>query len=214
MYVYAASHGVAGVEAETGKVAWTHKGWVVPTANVPAPVQVAEDKIFLTGGYGAGSRLIRLVEGEGGKITTEIVYNLAPEVFSCYQMTPIFYKGKIYGVTEDIGDRAGQFLCFDPAGKGSVIWASGEDAKFVWGPYVIADEKIYVMNDTGELRMAQATAAGYKELGKTAFMGPFTDAKGRTRKKPLETWGPLTIVDGRLLCRDMYRLFCLDVSTK
>lgn len=221
MYIYEASHGVAGIDAENGDVLWKHEGWVVDTANAPSPVYLGDGKIFLTGGYRAGSRMIQLVQAEDGSFSVQKLYDVPFRVFGSYQMTPILYQGKILGVT-DVGPRKGQLLCFDPAGEGSIVWASGSDARFGWGPYTIADGKIYLMDDHGMLVMARASTGGYEELARSQTMMPVVNAKGEpilnTRKEPYkappETWGPLTIVDGLLLCRDMYRLFCLDIRAK
>ncbi len=221
MYVYEASHGVAGIDAENGDVLWKHEGWVVDTANAPSPIYMGEGKIFLTGGYRAGSRMIQLEPADDGTFNVRKLYDVPFRVFGSYQMTPILYKGKILGIT-DVGPRNGQLLCFDPAGEGSILWASGSEARFGWGPYTIADGKIYLMNDHGELRMARASTTGYEELGRAEFMMPVETSSGKPIlnhrdqpfKAPPETWGPLTIVDGYLLCRDMYRLFCLDIRAK
>jgi outer membrane protein assembly factor BamB len=221
MYVYEASRGVAGIDAEDGKVLWKHEGWVVNTANAPSPIYLGQGKVFLTGGYGAGSRMLQIEQADDGSFSVRKLYDVRFDVFGCYQMTPILYEGKIFGVT-DVGPRNGQLLCFDPAGEGSIVWSSGPSARFGWGPYVIADGKIYLMNNHGELRVARASTAGYEELGRTEFMMPVVNSQGEPIIKhtgeayeaPPETWGPLTIVDGLLLCRDMHRLFCLDIRAK
>jgi outer membrane protein assembly factor BamB len=200
MYVYAASGGVVGVSAEDGQVLWEHPGWIVPTANIPCPVVVGEDKIFLTGGYGAGSRMLQLVEDSDGSIRAREVYSLRPRQFSSYQQTPVYYKGYLYTVlTQAAGSRAKQLACMSP--EGQIVWTSGSDHLFGWGPYLVADEKILLMDDEGVLTMAAASPSEFRVLGRAQPFG----GKGK------KTWGPMTLIGGRLLCRDMDTLICVDL---
>ena len=200
MYIYPASEGVVGVWADDGTIAFEHEGWIVPTANVPCPVVVGDDKVFLTGGYGAGSRMLQIVQGAGGKVTARTVYSLSNRVFSTYQQTPIFYKDFLYGVlTKTAGPIKEQLACLSPEGK--VVWTSGREHRFGWGPYVIADDKIFVMDDHGHLTMATATAAGFKPLGTCQPFG----------HKAHEAWGPLTLIGGRMIARDLKTMVCIDL---
>ena len=48
--------------------------------------------------------------------------------------------------------------------------------------------------------MAEASTDGYNQLGRAKVLA-----------KAHETWGPLTIIAGRLLLRDMNRLVCIDL---
>ena len=200
MYVYCASGGVVGVDAETGRILWEHPGWIVPTANVPAPVVVGDDRIFVTGGYGAGSRMLRLKRLDGGGIVADVDYSLSQRVFSTYQQTPIYYKKVLFGVmTKKAGGLKEQLVCFEPDSK-RMIWSSGKKNRFGWGPWVVADDKIFLVNDTGILTMAEASTDGYRQLGRASVLD-----------HAHETWGPLTIIAGRLLLRDLDRLVCIDL---
>ncbi|HUW17939.1 MAG TPA: PQQ-binding-like beta-propeller repeat protein [Sedimentisphaerales bacterium] len=192
MYVYCASGGVVGISAEDGSILWENSEWQIRIANVPMPVVVGEGLIFLSGGYNAGSLMLRLTE-ENGKMAAQTVFRLGPEVFGSPQHTPIFYDGYIYGVRPD-----GQLACLDLNGK--VVWTSTSAHKFGLGPYIIADGLIYVMNDSGLLTMAEATPGGYVQL-----------ASGKVLEGP-DAWGPMAIASGRLILRDLKRMICLDVT--
>ena len=65
------------------------------------------------------------------------------------------------------------------------------------------DGLIFVMDDHGELSMAEATPAGYRSLGHHEVFSDGHDA-----------WGPMALVAGRLIVRDMTRMACLDIATK
>ncbi|MCX7872149.1 MAG: PQQ-like beta-propeller repeat protein, partial [Verrucomicrobiae bacterium] len=80
MYIYCASGGVVGVSADDGSILWEFPEWKISIATVPSPLTVGEDKIFFTGGYGAGSIMVQLKE-ENGKITIQKLFKLTPNIF-------------------------------------------------------------------------------------------------------------------------------------
>ena len=67
------------------------------------------------------------------------------------------------------------------------------------GPYLTADVKFYILGDDAVLTIATATTDAFKPLSQTRIMDG------------VDSWAPMAIVDGRLLCRDSHRLVCLDV---
>jgi outer membrane protein assembly factor BamB len=81
-------------------------------------------------------------------------------------------------------------------------WASGMNQRFGLGPYLIADGRIWVMNDHGVLTLAEATPEAYQPLGSWKIL----DGE--------ETWGPLVLVDGRLIARSRNSMVCVDVRAK
>jgi len=194
IYVCCASGGVVGISAEDGSILWEITEWKIRIANVPTPVVVGEGLIFLSGGYNAGSMMLKLTQ-DGDKIIAEPAFQLEPEVFGSPQHTPIFYDGYIYGVGAD-----GQLNCLDL--DGNVVWTSTSVHTFGLGPYTIANGLIYVMNDSGLLTLAEATPNGYVQLAEAKVLeGP-------------ESWGPMAVASGRLILRDMNRMICIDVTDR
>jgi outer membrane protein assembly factor BamB len=192
MFVYCASGGVAGVSAVDGRILWQTDEWTILVANVPSPVPVGEDRIFLAGGYNAGSAMLRLVRN-GRNIEPRVEYRLAAEVFSSNQHTPIYYKGSIYGVRQD-----GQLACITPEGR--LLWESGSTERFGLGPYVIASGLIYAMDNEGILTMAEAATDGFSPLARAKVLdGP-------------DSWGPIAVAGGRFVLRDLKRMICLDMG--
>jgi outer membrane protein assembly factor BamB len=193
MYVYWASGGVVGVSAEDGKLLWENDQWHTKTDSSPSPILIGEGRIFLSGFYNAGAIILQLEEANG-EIRPRIVKKLKQKEFGSRQQTPIFYQNHIYGVRPDK-----RLVCLDP--DGNILWDSGAD-KFGWGAYLIADGLIYVMDDDGVMTIVEATNQKYHTLGQYKVLS------GK------ESWGPLALVSGRLLVRDMGTLACLDVSAK
>jgi outer membrane protein assembly factor BamB len=120
---------------------------------------------------------------------------LPAATFGATQHTPILYKDHIIGVRPD-----GQLVCLDFNGK--ITWQSGPAHKFGSGPYIIAQDMIYVMDDDGVLTLAQASITGYKELAQAKVLeGP-------------DAWAPLALADGLMILRDVNQMVCLDVKAR
>jgi outer membrane protein assembly factor BamB len=197
-YIYCggntSSGGVVGVSAEDGSVLWKNTDWKVRT-NVPSPVIVGDDRIFLSAGYGQyenGCMMLRLKESDGN-ITAEEEFIYPTEVFGSMQQTPIFFRDHIYGVGMDK-----QLACLDPTGK--VLWTSTSAKKFGYGAYMIANGLMYVLNDSGVLTLVEPSPADYVELQSDDVI------EGH------ESWGPMAMASGRLIIRNLTRMMCLDVT--
>jgi len=200
IYVYCGGNqikgGVVGVSAEDGSIQWKNEEWKV-RFNVPTPVVVGDDRLFLSAGYGQyelGCAMLRLTETDGN-ITTQLEFLHPTEIFGSIQQTPIFYEGYLYGVRLD-----GQLVCLDL--EGNIVWTSTSANKFGNGPYSIVNGLIYIMNDKGELTLAQASPSGYLPLAHAKVLDGH------------ESWGPIAFASGRLIVRDTQRMICLDVSEK
>ena len=195
-YVYCASGGVTGVSADDGRVLWQTPDWTVTMANTPSPVIVPDGRIFLSGGYGAGSMMIR-IEAEGDRYQVEELFRLKGEQFGSEQQTPILYRDHIYGVRED-----GQLVCLDLDGK--IVWASGRMNRFGRkgrGPAMIADEMLIVLTGDGELVLVKADPSGFEKLAAATVLH-----EG-------EAWGPTALAGGRLIVRDLITMVCLDMRS-
>ena len=135
------------------------------------------------------------LQQESGRFVAKSLFKLEPEAFGATQHTPILHADHIYGVRAD-----GKFVCLDLDGK--VVWASDSGQQFGLGPFLLADGLFFVMNDSGLLRLVEATPEKYVLLGQAQVL------KGR------ESWGPLALAEGRLIVRDLTRMVCLDVGKR
>jgi outer membrane protein assembly factor BamB len=193
LYVYCADKGVAGVSATDGRLLWQTTDWKISIATVPSPCILDNGRVFLSGGYNAGSLMLQLEEMEGG-ISARTKFKLSAATFGATQHTPIFHDGHIFGTRAD-----GKFTCLSTDGK--VLWTSGAGDNLGLGSYLLADGLIYALNDSGELRRIEASASGYKEL-----------VRAQVLKSARESWGPMALAGNRLLVRDLTRLACLDLG--
>lgn len=193
-YVYCGHRGVAGVAADDGSLLWETPDWRISIATVASPVPVSSNRIFLSGGYEAGSMMLEVTE-EGGKWQAKPVFRLDADTFGATQQTPVFHDGHLYGVRPD-----GELVCLDLQGK--VVWSSGTNHRFGLGPFMVADGKILVMDDSGGLTMAKASPEGFQLLAQAKVLDGH------------DSWGPMAIAGGRLIVRDLTRMVCLDLVKK
>ncbi|MBN2327279.1 MAG: PQQ-binding-like beta-propeller repeat protein [Candidatus Omnitrophica bacterium] len=190
MYVYCASGGVVGASAEDGRILWEYPDWKISIANVPSPLTVGDGKIFLSGGYKAGSAMLQLKKVED-RIEPQLLFRLEPERFGATQHTPILFNDCIFGVRPD-----GQFVCLDL--DGNEKWASGGAYKFGLGSFILAGSLFYVLNDSGLLSRVEADAGQFRLVDQMQIL------EGH------DSWGPIACASGRMILRDMTRMICLE----
>jgi outer membrane protein assembly factor BamB len=95
---------------------------------------------------------------------------------------------------------AQQVVCLRP--EGTLAWSSGPQERFGLGPFLIADGKLFVLNDDGVLTMARADAEAWSLLGRARLLS------GQ------DAWAPLALAAGRLLLRDSKQMVCVDLTPR
>ena len=157
-----------------------------------AVVVLGDGRVFLTGGYNAGSMLLqfRLTEG---RLEASPVWRVKADVFGATQHSPVWDGQHLYGIRAD-----GRLVCLGLDGK--VVWASDSETTFGLGPLMLADRLILALSDDGRLDAVDATPSGFKSVAKAQIL------EGH------EAWAPLALAGGRLLARDMTRMVCLDLA--
>lgn len=193
-YVYCASGGVVGVDAKDGALLWETSEWKISIATVPSPVPLPGGRIFLSGGYDAGSLMLQLQE-QNGQLVPKRLFRLTPEIFGATQQTPILKDGYLYGVRAD-----GKFVCLDLDGK--IVWTSGPGQTFGLGSFLMAGDLIFALNDNGKMSLLEASPVRFNLLAQAQVLHDH------------ESWGPMALVVGRLIARDLTRVICLDVGAK
>jgi outer membrane protein assembly factor BamB len=203
MWVYPAIGGVVGVAADgpnAGEVLWTSTEWK-NSVTAPSPVILPEGRVFLTAGYGGGSILLQL-RPDGARFRAEVVWRVDKTVFGCEQQTPVFVRDHLFTVMpNDAGALKRQLACYHP--RGQSVWSSGPDHRFGLGPFLAAGDRLFILDDEGTLTMARVSTQRYEEMARAEVL-----PKGR------DAWGPLALVDGRLLARESKRMVCLDLRKR
>lgn len=195
LYLYCALGGLAAIDSVDGSMKWLTAEWRIQIATIPSPVVLDSRRLFLAGGYNAGSALLEVVT-TNGILSPRLVRRWPAVEFGAEQQTPIAYNGDVYGIRPP-----GQLVCFDVE-SGKTRWTSGPGIRFGLGPFVVGGDKIYALADTGRLYMVRADRDRFEILDQAQVLDGH------------DAWAPLALAGGRLLVRDLTTLKCLDVRSQ
>jgi len=205
MYVYSSIGALTGVAADgpdAGKVLWETSAWNHSVV-APSPVCMTDGRIFMTAGYGAGSMMLQLSENNGEFDIQPIDEYKPKEGLACEQQTPILWNDHLIGIVpKDGGQYRNQLVCVHPSDTKKVIWSSGKETRFGLGPYFIADNKLFILNDDGTLTIARPSTQKYLQLEQVSIIEHGHDA-----------WAPFALADGYLLMRDSKTLVCINLNS-
>lgn len=205
MYVYCAIGGVVGISADRETVGDVLFESSLFNRNViaPSPIYLGGGRLFVTAGYGGGSMMLG-IEFDGQTFSVESLQSLKPnEGLASEQQTPLFYDGHLFAILpKDAGPLRNQFVCYHPDDCSRLIWSSGKTERFGLGPYLLADGKFFIVSDDGVLTVLRASTNEYIQLARAKVLDGH------------DAWGPLALVNGRLLARDSRRLVCIDISSR
>ncbi len=104
----------------------------------------------------------------------------------------VLWKGHLYGFDEK------DLQCLDFS-TGASKWS---EKGFGKGSLMIADGKLIIYSDTGKLAVAEASPSGYREIASAQILG------GKN------TWIVPVLANGKIYCRSLEQLVCLDVRKK
>ena len=205
MYVYSAVGGICGVAADgpdAGQILWSTTEWNKSVV-APSPVILPDGRIFLTAGYGAGSMMIR-VRPEGARFQVEVLDQYPPtQGLACEQQSPLLFDGHLIGIQpKDAGALRNQMICVRPDNLRAPVWASGPEARFGLGPYLIADNKMFILNDDGMLTIVKPGIRAYEQVDQIRLF------EGQ------DAWAPLAVADGYMVLRDSKTMMAIRIKNE
>jgi len=175
---------VVAVRVKDGKELWRFPWKTQYDVNAADPI-LAGDKVFISSGYGHGAAVFDV----SAKPPKQIWFNknMRNHFNGC-----VLWQGHLYGVDES------QLRCLDLA-TGEVKWTDKASGK---GSLILADGKLIVLSEKGELLVADASPKEFKPLARAQVLG------GRC-------WTSPTLANGRIYSRNAAGdLVCVDVSGK
>jgi outer membrane protein assembly factor BamB len=177
---------VVGVDLKTGASHWQFPWKTSYDVNAADPL-IEGGRMLISSGYGVGATLLK-IDGE----KPVVIWN--NKALRSHFGTPVLWKGFVYGFDGNAG--GGTLKCIDWA-TGTVKW---EYAGFGFGSLTMADGKLIIQSERGELAIALASPDGYQELAKRAIL------KGTCWTVPI-------LANGLIYCRnDAGRLLAISVS--
>jgi outer membrane protein assembly factor BamB len=176
------STGLVILEPEDGKELMLYPWKTDWNVNAAIPI-VVDDKIFISSGYNSGCALVQISNGK--LVTVWKNKNMRNHMNSS-----VLWEGYIYGFDES------QLRCLDWE-TGEVEWTQRGLGK---GSLMIADGKLIMMGDKGDLAIAEASPDGYKELAKAKVLSGLC-------------WTVPVLSNGMIYCRNHDGdLICIDVK--
>jgi outer membrane protein assembly factor BamB len=177
-----------GVELASGKQLWSFP-WVTGHDVNAADPLVHGNRIFISSNYGVGCALIEIQE-KGPKLVWK------NDKMNSHFSSFIYLDGYIYGNDGTASYRRGTFRCLEFE-TGKEMW--GENLGF--GSLIATRDTLILFNDRGNLFIAEATPASYREISRAESV------LGST------CWTPPVLCRGRIYLRNSRGdLVCIDVS--
>lgn len=182
--------GLIVADAKTGAVAAMTKWQTMFSTNATTPI-ISGDRIFISTGYGKGCGLFQFTGTSLKEIYTA-------KSMANHMNNSVLHQGHLYGIHGNSHDRnSNELRCIDLA-TGESKWAH---KGLGTGAVMLADGKLIVTSDKGDLLLVDASPAGYKELAKLS---------GVVRGK---CWTVPVLSNGRIYCRSTPGdLACVEVK--
>ncbi|MBM3860390.1 MAG: alcohol dehydrogenase [Verrucomicrobia bacterium] len=168
---------------DSGKLIAHHPWKTSYNVNAATPI-IDGDNIFISSGYNRGATLLQFRDGklaplwENKKMRNQLA-------------TSILWQGHLYGFNEDT------LTCLELA-TGEPKWVAG---KFLGkGSLMMADGKLIILGDKGDLVIVEAAPAAYKELARAKVLDG-------------HCWSMPVLANGRIYCKTIPGdLVCLSAQ--
>ena len=188
--VFFTRDGVVVLDPHTGDVRFQMR-WrarIEASVNAATPLIVGDSAFFSTS-YDTGALLLKLRKDGADKLWD------SDELMTNHYNTSIAKDGHLYGF-HGRQEAGASFRCVDLKTK-KVIW---ERPRFGCASMILADDKLILLTEQGELLLVEATPAAYRELARGQA---FTAGPCRAQ---------IALANGRLYARDQKKLACFDVK--
>lgn len=176
---------LVGLKAANGQELWRH-GWRTNyDVNAATPV-VFGDKVFITSGYSTGCALVQVSPGKA----TELWRNKS---LRSQLASPVLVKDHLYGIDGNV--KGGELRCVDFQ-TGEIRWKE----KIGGGSLIAAEGQLLILNEKGELILAETSPAQYRELARAQVLS------GRC-------WVAPVLAEGKIYCKNNAgNLICLEAQ--
>lgn len=189
-YVQRTERSVVGLGVSDGKLLW-HTDFQGRTAVIPTPI-VRGNEVYVTAGYGSGSKMVRIEPGN--KVT--VVYE--NKVMKNHHGGVVLIGNHVYGHADN------GWVCQDFK-TGEEVW---NHKGFKKGALSAADGMLYCLEeDSGNVVLVEASPEGWKESGRFKL-----DPQTKIRSNRGKVWTHPVISHGKLYLRDQDLIYCFDVK--
>jgi outer membrane protein assembly factor BamB len=156
-------HDLMGVHARDGRILWHWKlEKFASSGMVPTPVAIGERLFISASQNGVDYSACLEMSARDGGITPKLVYESTRLQCSAYH-TPSVHDGAVFGFGRGTEQPALQCTSFD---DGRLLWQQETPDWKRDRQLTVADGLIFALTTRDELVLAEASRAGYRELGR------------------------------------------------
>jgi outer membrane protein assembly factor BamB len=181
---------IVAVDPNNGNLLWSHPHPVDFGLNTSTPVWGPDNLLFVSSGYGGGSRVLKLSRA-GEKTNVEEVW--ANSLMRVHFTNAIRVGDLIYGSSGDFGPAP--FTAVDVK-TGKIMW---RHRSFPRASFLYADGRFIILDEDGHLLLATATAEGLSVTSKVDLL---------TNK----AWTVPSLSGTHLYVRDRKNIIALDLG--
>ncbi len=196
---------ITSVDPKTGQILWQHDQYFCRFP-ITAPIRIDDERVFVTGGYGAGSLMLKVARGSSKSWSVTELYRL--EKGSQVHL-PMLIDDHLYLMANENGTDSprrrqnGGLMCVDL--KGNVKWRTGAEPYFGRGNSIVVGGQLITQDGlSGTLRVIEPSPSQYRAIAEANVFGTET-------QRDEHMWAPMALSRGRLLMRSQDRMLCLDV---
>jgi outer membrane protein assembly factor BamB len=183
------SDDIVGIDPTNGWVLWTYAHSTNWGLNISTPAWGDGNLLFVSSAYNGGSSVIRLSRQNGKTVPAEVWSNHKMRV---HFSTVVRVGDYVYGSSGDFGPAP---LTAVDVKTGKIAW---QDRTFTKASFVYADGKFVVLDEDGNLALADFSPQGLKVLSRTSLLHS-------------NAWTAPSLAAGRLYLRDRTTLMALDL---
>jgi outer membrane protein assembly factor BamB len=187
--IFFTREGLVALDPANGAIRY-NKRWrsrINASVNAATPLVVGDD-VFISASYNTGAILLHFTPAG----VEEVWQN--DESMSNHYATCVYHQGHLYGF-DGRQEQGARLRCVEWK-TGKVCWTQ---ESFGCGSIIVADGNLIILNEAGELVLAEATPAAYREKARASVLG------SPTRAAP-------ALANGRFYARDTRRLICLNLK--
>ncbi len=191
--IFLTKEGLVGLKAEDGAVFWRFP--LVDKLSESSTTPVVIGDVLLGSSVTYGSVGLKMGSKDDKPTVAE---SWKEPALTCYFSTPVAVKDDIYMVTGEIGVNGTATLRCVDAKTGKERWSRPKVGKYHAALLRLADDKLLLLEDSGQLALFEPDPKAYKELARSKVCG--------------NTWAHPALSDGKLYLRDHKELICLQVG--
>lgn len=181
---------VAGIDPNNGNLLWSHPHVTEWGLNITMPVWGADNLLFISSAYSGGSRVLKLTQKDGKTTAEELWFHRRMRV---HHGTAIRIGDYVYGSSGDFGPA---FFAAVNVKTGEIAY---QDRTFPKSNFLLAEGKLIILDEDGNLALATATPTALKVISKVSVLKNLA-------------WTVPTLVGTKLYLRDRRTITALDLS--